>query len=87
MESKPNWPVILKASYYRTHAEEQAFIRALCDSTLNETLIRKTYESIKNDERVQAGLRTMYHEAVYGTNRVVIKHIRDRISHFKTDHK
>ena len=91
--SKPvksvKWDALLKAPYTRSFSEESKFIQVYVKEkkTNNDVIMRAIYEEIKNDSNTNANLIKLYHEALFGNDKVVLKRIRDHMSAFKREYK
>ena len=87
MASAVDWNKVLIPHYKYTDIEVQSFKVAYAKRTDTKYCMRYVYEVLKDDDRVEEGLRLMYHKANFGTRKDVIKRVKDRISKMKTSRR
>ena len=75
--------------FTRSYCEESTFIEVFCRNkkTHNDVIMRRIYEKIRDDENTNDNLKDLYHEALFGSDKKILKRMRYRISAMKRDHK
>ena len=83
MASATNWAELLDKKYPSYTVELNAFLATanVCKGT--DVSIQNIYEAIRNDDKVEANLKILYHECIYGTNKDVKLRICNRVAHFR----
>ena len=82
MASGINWAELLDKKYPSYTVGLNAFLVTanVCKGT--DVSIQNIYEAIRNDDKVDANLKILYHEFIYGTNKDVKLRIHNRVAHF-----
>ena len=80
MAGQVNWEELLKDRFPTYKVEEDAYIDSLEVANSTEVYMERIYEAIRNDATVHVNLKLLYHEAIDGGNKDVVKRIRNRIS-------
>ena len=68
MASDEYWKVLLKKNYPSYKVEVDAFLNSLEIATSNEISASKVYQAIKHLPEVNDDLKSLYREALFGTN-------------------
>ena len=74
---------LLDKKYPSYKVEVNAFLESIDISNSLELSIEHIYECIESDSNVNQNLKSLYWEAIHGTNKEVKTRIRNRISNFK----
>ena len=83
MANNINFNELLEKKYPSYTAEVTAFLNSLDIASSTEVSINFIYQAIKNDPKVDANLKLLYREALYGHNILVKKRITNRVTHFR----
>ena len=78
-----DWEPILKAKYPSYKVEVEAFLESLDIATSSEISMQKIYHAIREDPKVHENLKSLYTEAVFGSNKDVCARIKNRIANFR----
>ena len=87
MASNDDWKSILREKFPSYKIEVEAFLDSLEVATSSEISASKVYEAIRNKSEVNATLKSIYHEALYGTNKLAKARIKNRMGNFKRNLK
>ena len=83
MATPHDWDALLETRYVSFNVEIEAFIDSLDVANSVDVSIDIIYQAIKNNTKVSEGLKALYKEAIYGTNKEVKKRIHNRVTNFK----
>ena len=83
MASQVNWKELLDGRYPSYKVEVNAFLESVDISSSTEVSMDFIYEAIKSDPNVCDNLKLLYHEANFGTHKLVKKRIKSRVAGFR----
>ena len=73
---------LLEKKYPSYTVEVNAFLNSLDVASSTEISIGLIYQAIRNDNNVDANLKLLYREAIFGNDPNVKKRITNRVNHF-----
>ena len=87
MASQQDWKGLLKKNYPSYKVEVEAFLDSVDIATSNEISASKVYDAIKDVPEVNANLKSLYREALFGFDKEVRARIKNRMSNFRRNLK
>ena len=83
MAKQGKFEAILHKKFASFNVEINAFLDSCEISNSNDIAMDIIYEAIRNEPKIDADLKVLYHEAIYGTDKAVKLRIRNRITNFR----
>ena len=78
-----NWDELLKERFPTYKSEEEAYLNSLNIANSSDVYCEQIYAAIISDTNVPDTLKALYKEAIRGTNKDVVKRIRNRIGNIR----
>ena len=82
-----DWQQLLKGKYPSYKIEVETYLENLEVATSSEISARKIYDAIKDLPEINENLKKIYKEALFGSDKEVKSHIKNRMSNFKRSTK